>query len=231
MIAPTVARVHGAQGIMDRIPGQRTRRKLGAAIALILAFPAVAMGWGILKVLFGPGRWGSKLIALSIFGNVLFVFVMVLGYYVSQASPRSPEEEVSLLGTEFIPCANAPLHFVEAHPQSELRSALEHSVYASFHGIIRARFEFTDGVMDTLKEVQLYDHDGRPWIRAPLETGKLFYTRYHNEKSSTEGDVTLIDEDGDGIPDVMIDWHQEARFEREQELTWRLVKKVAWPED
>ena len=209
---------------MDRIPGQRRPRNLGAAVALVLAFPAVAMGWGGLKLLFGPGRWRSKLVALSIFGNVLFVFVMVLGYYVSQASPRSPEEEVSLLGAEFIPCVNAPLHFVEAHPQSEMGRALENSVYVSFNGIIRARFEFTDGVMDTLKEVQLSDNYGRPWIRAPLETGKLFYTRYYGEKSTTDGDVTLVDEDGDGIPDVMIDWELPATFERE-DIKWHLVKK------
>ncbi len=224
MIGPTGVRSKRAKDVMDRIPGQRRRRNLGAAVALVLAFPAIAMGWGGLKVLFGPGRWRSKLIALSIFGNVLFVFVMVLGYYVSQASPRSPEEEVALLGTQFIPCVNAPLHFVEAHPQSELRSALEHSVYVSFNGSIRTRFDFTDGVMDTLKEVQLFDKYGRPWISAPLEAGKLSFTRYYDEKSTTDGDVTLVDEDRDGMPDVLIDWEIPARYERD-DIKWHLVKK------
>lgn len=216
---------------MDKISGQRARRNLGAAVALILAFPAVAMSWGILKVLFGPGRWGPKLITLSIFGNVLFAFVLILAYYVSEASPPSPEQEVGLLGTDFVPCVNAPLQFVKATPESAMGSVSPHSVYLSFHGIIRATFEFADGAMDTLKEVQLSDKYGRPWISAPLEAGKLSYTRYGDDKSTTDGDVTFLDEDRDGIPDAMIDWQQEARFEREQELTWRLVKKVVWPED
>ncbi len=231
MIAPTVVRAHGAQGVMDKIPGQRARRNLSAAVALIMAFPAVAMGWGILKVLFGPGRWGPKLITLSIFGNVLFVFVLILGYYVSEADRGSAEEEAALLGPDFVPCLDAPLHFVEARPESELGSMSLHHVYLSFRGIIRANFEFVDGEMDTLKKVQVSDKYGRlDWISARLEDGKLYYTRYHGDKGA-EGDVTLIDEDGDGIPDVMIDWNLRARFEREQELTWRLVKKVVWPED
>lgn len=216
---------------MDRIPSQRVRRNLSAAVALILAFPAVAMGWGILKVLFGPGRWAPRLVALSIFGNVLFVLVVILGYYVSEACPPSPEEELGLLGPDYVQGLDAPLHFVKATPESAMGSVSPHSIYVSFHGIIRARFEFADGAMDTLKEVQLSDKYGRPWINACLGDGKLYYTQYYDEKGTADGDVTLIDEDGDGIPDVMIDWNLMARFEREQELTWRLVKKVEWPED
>ncbi len=215
---------------MDKSPGQRTRRNLITLVAVSFVSPLVAMVWGFLKG-FGPGRWGPKLIALSIFGNVLFVLVLILGYYVSEASPPSPEEEAGLLGPDFVPCLDAPLHFVKATPESAMGSVSPHCIYVSFHGIVRARFEFADGAMDTLKEVQLTDKYGRPWINARLGDGKLHYTRYYDEKGTADGDVTLIDEDGDGIPDVMIDWQQEARFEREQDLTWRLVKKVARPGD
>lgn len=217
---------------MDKSSGQRTGPNLGALVALILGFPVVAMGWGFLKVLFARGRWAHKLIALSICGNVLFVVVLILAYFVgSKADRGSAEEEAALLGPDFVPCLDAPLHFVKARPESELGSVSLHHVYLSFRGIIRANFEFVDGEMDTLKKVQVSDKYGRlDWISARLEDGKLYYTRYHGDKGA-EGDVTLIDEDGDGIPDVMIDWNLRARFEREQELTWRLVKKVAWPED
>lgn len=206
---------------MNRNPGERTGRNLGAPVALILGFPVVSVGWGILKVLFGPGRWRPKLIALSIFGNMLFVFVVILGYYVSEAYPPSPEEEAALVGPDFVPCVNAPLDFVEARRESELARALPNVIYAAFDGNIRATFEFVDGTMKTLKEVGLSDKYGRPWMTVNLDNEKLVYTRYRDEEGAVAGDVTLVDEDGDGIPDVMVNWDSQTRFKREEELKWR----------
>ena len=33
----------------------------------------------------------------------------------------------------------------------------------------------------------------------------------------------MVDEDGDGIPDLMIDWTTGMRFRPEQELQWREI--------
>lgn len=221
---PSVTRCHGAQGAMYKISGRSVLCKLSAGTALFLALPTVAIVWASIRVVLGPGRWRVKLGALSVMLNLLFLFVVVLGYYVSEASPSTPEDEVALLGAEFAACRDAPLHFVIATPQTELAAAVEHSIYVAFDGIIRARFQFEGGSMDKLTEVHISDKHGRPWIRAPLEVGKLSYTRYRDEKSGIGSDVTLLDEDRDGIPDAMIDWQIPARFER-NEIKWHRVKK------
>ncbi len=74
------------------------------------------------------------------------------------------------------------------------------------------------------KEVTMTDKYGRPWIDATLDNGRLIYSRYTDEQEA-DPEVSLMDLDADGIPDVMVNWALEVKFEREGELTWRRIDR------
>lgn len=165
-------------------------------------------------MLFGTGRRVSMVLACSICGNLLFLFLLILGYYSEVA------DHTELVAPDCGRCDGGVLCFCAALSGSELARMTPNTIYVASDGVHRARFEFLSGNTDVLKEIGIMDNLGRPWINVSLEDGTLIYNRYADD-AETDPVISLIDKDRDGIPDAMIDWELETRFDPRQELTWR----------
>lgn len=207
----------------ERRCGQR--RPWLAIAALLWVWPPLGVFWGVLAVFFGPGKWKYRLFAVSVAGNVLFVFVLTLGYLATEADSHgilSPTE-TELVAPECVECTQDALRFCQAPRDSELARIVPHAVYVAFDGRMTARFEFVDERLDRLREVTISDEHGRPWIDAELATGRVIYSRY-GEPHAQDPTESLIDEDGDGVPDAKVDWVLGQKFEHDG-LNWRPVPR------
>jgi hypothetical protein len=169
-------------------------------------------------MVFGPGRWLHKGLACSICGNLLFLFLVTLGYYLDVA------EHTELVAPDCARRAEGVLYFCEAPFESELARIAPNTIYVVSDGVHRAGFEFVSEDMSVLKEIAVMDTQGRPWINARLDDGTLIYNRYADD-AAIDPVTTWIDKDGDGIPNAMVNWKLEARFEPKQKLTWRRTKR------
>lgn len=202
--------------------GRDETRGLFRLAVISFVSPVVAIIWAGRKLVRGPG-WGPKLVGLSILGNLLFVLVLIVGYFeASNPEDSGKANSGALVAPECIKRSQEPLLFCAPAAESELNTLVPNAIYVAFDGPVRARFEFTDETLSFLEEVTLSDQYGRPWIDANLEDGSLIYSRYgHDDQLDPE--VSLRDRDGDGIPDLMIDWKTGTRFRAEQELQWREI--------
>lgn len=168
-------------------------------------------------MVFGPGRWLQKVLACSICGNLVFFFLLSLGYYLDVT------EHAELVAPDCARRDEGVLYFCEAPFESELARIVPNTIYVVSDGVHRAGFELVSEDLSVLKEIAVMDAQGRPWINASLEDGNLIYNRYADD-TETDPVTSWIDKDGDGIPNEMINWKLEARFEPKQELTWRRTK-------
>lgn len=167
-------------------------------------------------MIFGPGRWLHKLFACSIFGNLLFIFLLILVYNITLL------ESKALVAPDCVRSDGSPLLLCKAPIESELVRISPNTIYVAFDGVHRAVFEFASEDMDALKEITITDNHGRPWISASLEDGRMIYNQYlDNEK--TDPEMSLIDKDGDGFPDSMVNWEQGVRYEPDRSLTWHRI--------
>ena len=199
---------------------QRRGRRIARWAAMAWLVPVFAVCWAGIKVLTTPGRWKEKILAVSICGNVLFVVALIMGFYFEEEDQRVDGEGVEIIvAPDLVRRPQAPLYFCEARSDSELAEIIPNATYVASEGMIRARFEFVDEEMDTLREVTLFDRYGRPWIDASLEDGKVVYSRYL-DGACADPPVSLLDEDADGVPDKMIDWQSHLSFQAAQELEW-----------
>ncbi|MCP4591168.1 MAG: hypothetical protein GY842_10510 [bacterium] len=193
--------------------------------ALMWIAPLPGMCWVGLRVLFCRGRWLHKFLVLSVCGNLVFAMGLFLAF-TEEDNPQGfyPSQEGTLAGFEFIRCSEGPLWFCRTSEGSELDQALPNTVYVAFAGLIRARFEFVDEKMNALREVTVSDQFGRPWVDVNLTDQNLIYSRYTAEQQ-TDPEVSLRDKDGDGIPDMMVNWQSQESFERKEELEWHSIKR------
>lgn len=202
---------------MSAASGERRAHSLIKLAAITWIHPLFGMCW----ILVRPGRWMQKLVGFSICGNLLFLAVLVLGYYEEKKEKhRGRPEGDTLVAPECVERSLGPLHFCEAPSQSELARIVPDAVYVASDGLVRARFEFTDETLTMLKEVTLCDNLGRPWIDANLQDGSFIYSRYKDDVQ-IDPQFSLMDKNADGIPDMMVNWELQSSFEPDQELTWR----------
>lgn len=203
-----------------------TQTRIPRLVALAWLSPALAVVWGALRALRQPGRRKDKVLALSVFGNLLFVIVLLLGYLASRYDDQVHRPEGGgaqiVVPPDLVHRARGPLEFCEAHPGSERAVRYPNAIYAASLGLIRARFEFADEQMGVLREVTIADKLGRPWIDASLDDGKVIWHRYAGEHD-LESEISLMDENGDGIPDVMINWKTRETYRPEHEVPWQRV--------
>jgi|GEM_PF-3773290 len=173
--------------------------------------------------LLGHGRRTATLLALSICGNLALGIVLILRHY-EQESPKQTDraDDCARLGPEFIPWAYSALQWCEARPESRLAQLLPNTVYLAFDGTALARVEFVDEDMNVVREITMSDRHGRPWVDVNLQDETLIYSRYTGQWE-TDPQVSLRDEDGDGIPDVMVNWELKRSFKRSEELKWARI--------
>lgn len=172
-------------------------------------------------MMFLPGRWLHKALACSVCGNLLFLFVLALGYYLdNEGELDKVAKDAELVAPDCIRRSERMLYFCEAPPDSELARLAPNVIYVASDGVHRARFEFVSGDMRHLKEIGVMDSHGRPWVNASLEDGSLIYNRYLDDIESNP-EFSLIDKDRDGIPDRKVKWNPPESFEPQQRLTWR----------
>ena len=204
--------------------GHRKHRSLIPLILVSWFSPLIAIEWGFLRLMRFAG-WKRALIILSAFGNLLFASVLVIGYLES-ANPCNPIEcnVGEPVASDCIQRCRGPLRFCEHPPESDLSSALPNSIYVASTGTIRARFQFADEELISITDVMLCDGFGRPWIEVNIEDGSMIYSRYADDVAA-DPTVSLRDKDGDGIPDIMINWELTTSFERDQNLSWRRISR------
>ena len=188
--------------------------------------PVTALGWGAVRAIRQPGRIKEKVLVFSLCGNVLFGLVLLLGYlesrYDETVGPSNPGNARIVVPPSLVHRPQGPLEFCEATPQSVAADLLPNTIYAASSEVVRASFEFEDDQLEVLREITICDEFGRPWIDANLVDGKVIWHRYAGERE-LESDISLRDEDGDGVPDVMINWTTRQTYRPARETEWRLV--------
>lgn len=208
---------------MNDLSGGRPDRISRKLTVLSFFSPVIAMAFASAKLFRHVGA-RRGLIALSVFFNVFFVVAMIAGSYDVETGARHLRTETGdLVGPRCEQVPPGPLVFCESPPQDELTRIVPNAIYVAFGGRIRARFEFADESLRALREVTLSDSQGRPWIDANLEDGTLVFSRY-SEESQIDPDASLIDRDGDGVPDKMVDWVRGESFERSEDIIWHSLK-------
>ena len=207
----------------DRTDHSR-RRTLRRLIVATFFLPNIGILW-LGRVLLTRRNWRKKLIGMSICGNLLFVAALVVGYLEERAEQDSGYiREGTILATDCVACQQGRLAFCKAPPESDLGSALPNSWYVASDGLHRASFAFSEDDPTTLKEVSVFDRLGRTWITANLQNGTLHYERFTAD-SQTIPPTGWLDKDGDGIPEIMVNWELGQSFERENRLTWRRIDR------
>ena len=188
--------------------------------------PVTALGWGAVRAIRQPGRTIEKVLAFSLCGNVLFGLVLLLGYlesrYDERTAPAVSGNARIVVPPNLVLRPQGPLEFCEAIPQSVAADHFSNTIYAATSEVVRARFEFEDDQLEVLREITICNEFGRPWIDANLVDGTVNWHRYAGERE-LEYDISLRDEDGDGVPDVMINWTTRQTFRPTRETEWRLV--------
>jgi len=181
--------------------------------------PLLVCAWAGVSYLARPGGWKQKVLPISIFGNLVFFAVLILGYFASKSPSVSPLEDI-IVSEGLTRRPPGPLFFCEAPPGSELRRISPNVIYVAFDGLVRTGFEFADADMIALEEVSIFDAQGRPWIAARLKDGRTIFNRYARS-SDTDPVSTLIDRDGDAVPEEMVNWAHQLSFEQAREFEWR----------
>lgn len=216
----------GGQGPISIDMQRLTQTWITRLVALAWLSPVLAVVWGALRALRQPGRRKDKVFALSVFGNLLFVIVLLLGYlasrYDDQVQHTEGDDAQIVVSPDLVRRARGPLELCEALPGSERAVTYPNAIYTASLGLIRARFEFADEQMAVLREVTIADKLGRPWIDASLDDGKVIWHRYAYEHD-LESEISLMDENGDGVPDVMINWKTRETYKPEHEVSWQRV--------
>lgn len=162
-------------------------------------------------------RWKSTLIALSVCGNLLSLFVVLLATY-------SMKREQAKLAPGFVLHSSGPLRFCRAPTDSELARILPNTIYVSSGGVIRARFEFGDSELTVLTTTTVMDEYGRPWIDASVNDGTFMYNQFVDDEQE-DPVFSLRDRNGNGIPDIKVNWNLGQSFEAEGDLAWRRIDR------
>lgn len=206
-------------------PKPRDQRWI-ASTAISFLSPPIALGVAMIRLCRQVG-WRIWLAILSGAINAVFILAVILVLLESpeDALDRSCCSEIQEVPPDgFVCLAPGPLVFCEPAPLSTLSVIIPNCVYVVSDGIIRARFEFTDETLSSLREVLLADEHGRPWLQGDLDDHSFIYSQYKNE-ADTDAEVSLRDTDGDGVPDVKVDWLLGRSFERLKDIEWGEIKR------
>ncbi len=210
------------------------RTFLGIAKLVGLAFfsPLIASCYGVGKVVLGQQGAKRRLFVLSVSANLLFGLFLLLVFIVGYTDEHEGEGEQlkgevagRLVAAHCSQRPQGPLVFCEAVSGSELARLAPNTIYVASEGLIRARFEFDSQDLEALTEVSISDRHGRLWIDVDLVDGTMIYSRYTDDLR-IEPNMGMMDRDGDGIPDTMMNWDTETRFEPVREFVWRPVNHV-----
>lgn len=204
---------------------RRNSRQTQGQIRLTLAAlfsPQLAMWMGFMRILRGRG-WRFALVTLSVLGNLLFIFVLILAFVIGRQSEAGdcPDTAQGTFPSDMRCRPPGPLYFAEFSPGIIPDSVLPPAIYVVTDGCILAGFDF-DEERETVKASQLYDNTCRSRVDLTLATGALIYTNYGK---GFEAEYSLRDEDGDGVPDRKVDWTTNESFIRSHPPDWELVRK------
>lgn len=201
---------------------QRIRRRFALGLGALLYTPLLF--WAAFAPLFRARGWRFTLTAVSVAGNILFLVVVILAYTVSlgpSAKKECPSGPNDVLPPGFVCKEQGPLYFAEMSPEELAYSVLPRTIDVFLRGCIVASFEFAKGV-DTLSGAELYDANCRPRVDLDPATGATSYSVYDGY---TDPEYSVRDKDGDGIPDLKIDWTSNTSFRRTEPIEWHAMNE------
>lgn len=164
-------------------------------------------------------------IGLTLLG---IAFLIGLGIFVF-LRPKPPEVQwssaVSIPIDEVVEVKDGPLTFRRAVTESELDRFMPNTIYAFEGSLVRARFEYDTPALTRITHITVYDRQGRPWISANLDDSSVFIEKYRSEHD-VDSSESLLDRDGDGVPDKRVDYCTLTAYERSGAISWREIKKT-----
>jgi len=132
--------------------------------------------------------------------------------------------ECDRLGPEFVQFEEESFTFCCAYPGSDLARKLPDDLYLVRNGTTWVTLRQTEDDRRTLYEVTIADAQGRPWITANLQDGSFYYNWYR-DAAARDPELSISDDDGDGIPDKMVNWCEQRGYSRTGGVQWTLLQK------
>jgi hypothetical protein len=174
--------------------------------------------------LFRRRGWRFSLVTVSVAGNVLFVAVVVAAYLVSHepsGEKECPGIAKNALPPGFVCKEQGSLSFAEMSSREAAASVFGRTVFVASGGCIVAAFEF-DKSGGNVSTANIYDAACRPRLEMDVATGATSYSVYDG---SAEPEYSVRDKNGDGIPDVKIEWTSNTSFRRSEPIEWHVVNE------
>jgi hypothetical protein len=165
----------------------------------------------------------SALTTVSVAGNLLFLAVVIIAYIVLHEPPGEdgcPASAKGALPAGFVCKEQGPLYFAEMSSRQAAASLFGRTVFVASGGCIVAAFEF-DKSGGNVSTAQIYDAACRPRLEMDLATGATSYTVFDGYTA----EYGVRDKDGDGIPDIKIEWTSNTSFRRSEPIEWHVVNE------
>ncbi len=195
--------------------------RLLRSILVALLAPVLLFYWALGKLLVRLPTRKDKALAISLIGNALFAIVLTLSYYYGTHPELVVDSEHHRNSPSgMIPKNQGPLYFFQAAPYSELARAMPNRVYVAWQKTPYVSLTFADEDLMLLADVRVCDRFGRPWITAKLTAGATIYNLYRDAEANAPF-ASVRDEDGNGVPDLLVDWERHTSFVPEENFSWR----------
>jgi hypothetical protein len=182
-------------------------------------FSAPTVLWVALLDVCRRGGWRSSLLVISLALNLFCGFVFVLAFLIAGEEPEvkeSPPGTGGAIPPGFEWAQQGPLYFARVRTDSSAGAILGESVFITQDGCLVAGFDFTDGT-PRIERAVLYDSKCLSKIEFDVLSGATSIMSYTQDGIPGS---SLTDEDGDGVPDVKIEWDGPKSFRRSGHVTW-----------
>lgn len=192
----------------------------GVAVIGVLLSPALGALVGLVRV---TRTWRILVFSLSLLLNVLFGVVLFVAYYEANYSQLLPRNRNIRALDDLVPAEDVPISFFRAMAGSALDQETPNSVYLISEGRLCASFGYESPDLTGLATASLSDTRGRTWIMVDHRDKSVSVDLYLTDFESPS--ESLLDRDGDGIPDTRIDWSTSIGYTRDSPIQWRELER------
>lgn len=201
--------------------GQEEHRRTGSVFRYAATgfFSAGTVPWLAFLALLRKRGWKFSIIVISFALNGFCAIVFTLAFFISD--DETGTRECATAPAAAIPpgfeCAQrGPLYFVRVRPDSPTAPVLGQSLFVVQNGCFVAGFDLSDG-RSRVETARLYGADCLLKLELDVSSGATSFTSYAEDGTP---ESSLRDGDGDGVPDIRIEWNADRSFKRSGNLTW-----------